>query len=375
VLQWFLEVLTLFEMPKPNPDELYHYTGLNGLKGIVESQTLWATHYKYLNDAEEIERFRDRLPDILQPVFEGKFSDLMPVLKQDLLKGDSNADIPSREEAEKLAEIMYDVTFRGVENEPPIAEPYIVSFCTVEKSDELTANHGLLSQWRGYGAEGGCAIIFETKQLHELLEEEKGNWAYSAMFRGHVVYNSETDQEIYDEFKTHIDAIQSNWAKTLRTLNAEDLKDTYNAFVACACRYKHFGFAEEDEYRIVVIPTTLKVVQIAKQRGRPLPPQKPVRYFSRNGAAVPYINLFEGRTGPSGKRLPIKRVIIGPHPEKERRKLAVEKLLLQNDIEADVAVSEIPYLGSSNVSSARGQCWVKFVDFLKCQFVSKLFPR
>ena len=41
-------------MPKPLADELYHYTGIHGLKGIIESQTLWATHYKYLNDAEEV---------------------------------------------------------------------------------------------------------------------------------------------------------------------------------------------------------------------------------------------------------------------------------------------------------------------------------
>ena len=72
-------------MPKSLPDELYHYTGIHGLKGIVESQTLWATHYKYLNDAEEIRQFRDRLPDILRPVFKNIFNGLNPQQEQVLL--------------------------------------------------------------------------------------------------------------------------------------------------------------------------------------------------------------------------------------------------------------------------------------------------
>jgi hypothetical protein len=73
--------------------------------------------------------------------------------------------------------------------------------------------------------------------------------------------------------------------------------------------------------------------------------QKPVSHFIRNGTTVPYLNLFEGITGSSGKQLPIKHVIVGPHSEKEKRKIAVEKLLAQNKIQADVSVSAIPYLG------------------------------
>lgn len=334
-------------MPKSLPDELYHYTGIHGLKGIVESQTLWATHYKYLNDAEEIRHFRDRLPDILCPVFENIFSGLTPPQKQLLLDKYTNVEIASKEEAKKLATIMYNVTFAGSKDKPPIAEPHITSFCTVDRTDERIANHGLLSQWRAYGAQGGYVIIFDTAGLNELLREEAQKWAYSPVFSGDVVYSSATNQEMRDEFSTHIDAIQRNWEQALRTLDPRALENTYTSFVSCACRYKHWGFSEEKEFRIVVVPTSAEAVQIAKRKRKTTLAQKPVSYFSRNGSRVPYLNLFEGITGSSGKRLPIKRVIIGPHPEKEKRKLDVEKLLSQNNIQAGVSVSVIPYLGSS----------------------------
>jgi hypothetical protein len=328
-------------MPKSLPDELYHYTGIHGLKGILESQTLWATHYRYLNDAEEISHFRDRLPNILYPVFGRIFSRLTPQQEQILLDEYRSVDIASEREAKKLATIMYDVTFGY---KPRFAEPYIISFCTIDKTDERIANHGLLSQWRGYSTQGGYVIIFDTEGLIKLLFEEGKKWAYSAVFAGDVVYSSATDEEMHDEFREHIDAIQKNWEEAFRTLDSTALGDTYKHFISCACRYKHWGFSEEREFRFVIVPNSPEIIEIAKREGKTILPEKPICNFLRSGTAVPYLNLFEVITGLSGKRLPIKRIIVGPHPEKENRKIAVEKLLSQNKIHADVSVSAIPYL-------------------------------
>jgi hypothetical protein len=331
-------------MPKPHPDELYHYTGIHGLKGIINSQTLWATHYRYLNDPEEVTLFRDRLPSVLRPVFKNIFAELNPQQQQLLLEEYHSIDMAEQEESKKLATIMYNVTFVGAERKPPIAEPYMTAFCRVDKNDERVANHGLLSQWRGYGAQGGYSIIFDAEGLRQLMEKEVKKWSYSTGFSGDVVYNSATDEEIYDEFGKHIEAIQKNWEQALRTRTSSALENTFSQFVACACRYKHWGFAEEKEYRIVLPPTSLEVGEVAKKQGKSILP-KPVSFFLRNGTIVPYLNLFEGITGRGGKSLPIKRIIVGPHPEKEKRKLAVEKLLSQYDVQADVSVSAIPYIG------------------------------
>lgn len=47
--------------------ELFHYTNITGLTGIIQSQTLRATHYAYLNDSEEVRHFhKNQLPSFLQ---------------------------------------------------------------------------------------------------------------------------------------------------------------------------------------------------------------------------------------------------------------------------------------------------------------------
>ena len=69
------------DLPKSHP-ELFHYTTLNGLRGILENGSLWATHYSHLNDSTEIDFVQaalvqpiaDRLLDIIKQAQNKKFS-------------------------------------------------------------------------------------------------------------------------------------------------------------------------------------------------------------------------------------------------------------------------------------------------------------
>ncbi len=47
---------------------VYHYTSRGGLEGIINTQTLFATDYRYLNDTSEIEHMRTALIGNLQQV-------------------------------------------------------------------------------------------------------------------------------------------------------------------------------------------------------------------------------------------------------------------------------------------------------------------
>jgi hypothetical protein len=70
------------------------------------------------------------------------------------------------------------------------------------------------------------------------------------------------------------------------------------------------------------------------------PYRRPHSYL-RDGVPVPCIHLFEDQK----KALPIRRIIVGPHPEKMKRKRAVELLLHNHAIEAEVSVSDTPFRG------------------------------
>lgn len=52
------------------PKHLYHYTTLEGLKGIISSNALWATHYKYLNDSSEVDYARSIISEALADTIE-----------------------------------------------------------------------------------------------------------------------------------------------------------------------------------------------------------------------------------------------------------------------------------------------------------------
>jgi hypothetical protein len=49
--------------------ELHHYTTFAGLKGIAESNTLWATHFLDLNDSREVFLLEEPLTEVLSKLF------------------------------------------------------------------------------------------------------------------------------------------------------------------------------------------------------------------------------------------------------------------------------------------------------------------
>src|ERR1041385_7315054 len=49
--------------------ELHHYTTFAGLKGIVETNTLWATYFRELNDSTECLALREPLVEVLRRKF------------------------------------------------------------------------------------------------------------------------------------------------------------------------------------------------------------------------------------------------------------------------------------------------------------------
>jgi hypothetical protein len=52
--QWVKKHLESEQEKNAIDTPLYHYTDGRGLKGIIESQTIWFTDYRHLNDPSEL---------------------------------------------------------------------------------------------------------------------------------------------------------------------------------------------------------------------------------------------------------------------------------------------------------------------------------
>ena len=138
-------------------DALFHYTTGNGFLGILCNNELWSTAYYCANDESELKAGKGALT----PKFRSK-------THQMIQEGDRrvnvfpNQDVDILDYADKFEQMIFSfaLNFFCV---------YITCFCRPTGNEDFL--HGLLSQWRGYGTDGGYAIQFSRKRLMEHLSE------------------------------------------------------------------------------------------------------------------------------------------------------------------------------------------------------------
>ena len=321
--------------------EVFHYTDATGLTGIVVNQTIWATHYGYLNDKSEIVAFKARFLNHFKPKLSSVIDQLTfhnPSAQALIDEKGGRVKIENETTPELVNGIF--TALLGNQQVPAFSEPYIASFSRPLSKEVI--QHGLLSQWRAYGQDGGYAIVFDTAALDKLLTDERDRWGHELLF-GNIVYSNATDAELEEELGTYLSKICNGVISILQGTKTEaDPIDIYLDLLMCACRYKHWEFHEEKEVRVIsTMPLSIDVVEQFQSRGTGAKPRK---HRSRNGTLVPYIELFEGITS-SQRKLPIKRIIVGPHANGVNRRRSVETLLTQHGVDASVTISDIPYLG------------------------------
>ena len=150
-------------MQEKLPETVYHYTDIYGVQGIYESEELWATNSRFLNDSTEATPGLSSLQaHILQ-----KEIDLLTA-QSEIMKSANEARRPLsdgeeesleelREEAEKLKPVL-----DAVEDVKNYIDCFIVSLSEVPDQ---------LSQWRGYARDGYC-IGFSSEKLCEALGDD-----------------------------------------------------------------------------------------------------------------------------------------------------------------------------------------------------------
>ena len=319
-------------------EKLYHYTTWDGLIGILQTQSLWATHYKFLNDYSEIVLFRDKLISLILPYVREAYEQLIkqsPQIEKSIKQKGGLGQVVQHD-----TEVVIDAQYRATGD-----EIYTLSFCGQHTTPQVNIN-GLLSQWRGYGTGGGFALVFNRQKLEELRKVEAKIFTYNACHFSVCVY-SDNEKKLKEELSEDL----SNIAKVIKPLFdhkklsrkevLETLRKSYLPFVKCISRYKHYGFSEENEVRIVALPTVMdqEYLKLVNSDGGALKPEKERKIRKINGQHIPYIELFDS----IDIKLPIEQIIVGPHKEKETRAAALRVMLRKTNIE--ITCSDIPYAG------------------------------
>ena len=303
---------------------LYHYTTWEGLMGILKEQTLWATHYRFLNDASEIVLIKNKLLEFISPIIRKEYQRLIKKSNEIKVAIDNSGGMEAviLHDSLSIIEAAYYATGNEI---------YIVSFCG-EKKDDYVNNNGLLSQWRGYSAGGGVALVFNTEQLEQLLKKEAERYSYGPSFIANVIYSDDKisfEQELASSLSDFIDYVQQMFITLQGTsLEPPDASKAFPAFVQLIARYKHHAFKEEDELRIVCYVPHSHESKHEKKR----------KFRSKNGMLIPYIELFDS----DDFVLPIEKIIIGPHKERETRAVTLQVMLRKKDIE--ISISDIPFI-------------------------------
>ncbi len=336
-------------IPEVNEDHLfvYHYTSRAGLEGILSTQTLFATHYEYLNDTSEIRQMRKPLIGNLQHFIKSKIheSPTGDERQKEYITQQGGEHIFAYRGAEKIVDTLYNVTFGGGRREHSFAEPFITSFCTHSGDEDYEQNNGLLSQWRGYSKtleNGGFAIVFDTERLSELVLREQDFYHLSVLVFRKVVYDGDTEgfhrefSGLLEKFEDYFDLITSG--------GPIDLSGHFDAFVDGVCRFKHRAFSEEREVRIIISPTTPEFYEHMK-KGDPTfdPPDKLFKeIFRRPGTETPMTRLFDYE---KDEKLPVVKISVGPHRNQHENVDFAKALVDRAGMEVVIQPSETPYTG------------------------------
>lgn len=321
--------------------EVFHYTSRNGLRGILDSDRLFATHYQHLNDSSELQILRSELPAKLEPII------------HEILIKDFRSSQKSKREIRKLggvvklrksiaaeiADVYYRTAFDKIDNEPPFITPYITSFCGHTSDEPYVQKNGLLSQWRAY-ADEGFAIVIDTKKLWDLCLGEKDTYAYQIIHFSPAVYQGD-DEAFRRECGPAIELIERNVKNLLRTGNMvhttedEPIAKIIPAFTSM----KHIGFQEEREVRIVACPRDNETHAKLLRKHPDKTVDQPIKEFKQRPDGAPYIELFDFERS---NLLPIKRVIVGPRRNQEDDIIEAKRIVGKRRIR--VTCSETPFV-------------------------------
>ena len=279
---------TLFRQP---PEILYHYTGQEGLLGIIGKKEIWASHTQYLNDQRE-------------------FRHAVELVRDELSQMASQADTQAGPFVEEMNQGMLE--HDGMES---------INVCVCSFSEK----GDILSQWRACGDGVAKFSIGFSGALLRQVSGQMDSWLVRCRYR-------EGEQRALVRALLE-DVLKENMARVPQ--DDGESEDMYlprgGNLIAYLNRYapilKHEKFSEELEWRIVTRPITCRNERFGYRTGRSM--------------LIPYYRI--PLAGP-GIEFAVERLVVGPVPNGDQALRAVKGLMVKHRLKAaQVLGSAVPF--------------------------------
>jgi len=265
--------------------KLYHYTTARGIEGIISKREIWSTDIESMNDTKEIKYGVEVIEEEIKSAKERYEGDRLV----------SEVFLSSIEkELENLARDRYSI--------------FVTCFC--REGD-------LLSQWRGYADRGGGYSIEFKFNDSTTMVDINGNLKKPNLRR--VLYDREEQKRIAGTLINAICEICSTFPSLERdNPDKEDLWSSVASYVSktlidFAVSFKHEGFKEEKEWRLV---RAIKREEVN---------ENVVNFRINGGLVVPYVTTELIETSNNGANIfPVTGAVWGPSHDDNRARRSLE---------------------------------------------------
>jgi hypothetical protein len=151
--------------------------------------------------------------------------------------------------------------------------------------------------------------VFDTDALLRLLAREREKYYWVDLGMRPVAYSVDS-LALEAHCPKLFDAIDQLFRDLLDHKHPALAEDPFKELLMVAPFFKHQGFYEEREVRIVAAPANFETLEVVRREHKDFTPPPFKAIHKRHGALVttPYLALFEDTM----EKLPIKRVIVGP---------------------------------------------------------------
>lgn len=301
--------------------ELFHYTKPEVLRPVVESNMLWATHFKDLGDAKEISVLKEPLYHELVTLFEEEVGKRGGAIKRRFRHFGG-----APPQARKFVDSVYKATFE-INNPAWAVDAFTTSFSTHSADSDYERENGLESQWERYGTDGFC-IVFDTIEMCRRLKVESDTHDWTHLNLEPVRY-AVAGISLREHFPDLVAKARLSINMFLDGSNRTEMAIVQ--FLEGATLLKRADYLEEREVRIVAIPGAEGYQRLGR-REKPgyVPHPLPTIRSRPDGSGKRYVNMFDG----CDVKLPIKRVIVGPsqqqadHAEMARDLVGAERVVV-----------------------------------------------